>query len=318
MNSSPSSQLAAPFSMPFKIALATAAASNPNKLSLKSAERCLLCYLLQRVSVSDPRTPFRCRVDRLAAEFEVTTRSVHNWLVGLRESGLLGFKQRRNKFGSFGLAAVLTDKAIEVLWMNETPTPQFKSSRENGQIRPFVKNISDTEIPDNNLINNQPEGQFLKTPKGTLPPDVQVLSATHGLTDPTVFWLMKQASNKSNRLGSILKVASKYLDGKTPGAIKAYLIKCINSGRDYDAAPCYEQTTTKKVSPQAMLRCLSDAVNANGGAIKMRAGSVLTIEHGMLVRCIEDSKGRLEAAGIIAGDMVAVLYQRWKDKKSLD
>lgn len=299
------------FLLPFKIAIATAAASDPTRITLKSAERCLLCYLLQRVSAAAPNTPFRCRVDRLADEFGVTTRSVHNWLTGLRESGLLQFKQRRNQFGSFGLAAVLSDKAIDLLGLLKTPELRVFHQQEKPLELVSRKIISDTEIPGNNLINIQPNGDSCKTKKGDLPPDVRCLHTEHDLTTPTIFWLMKQASVKANRLGSILQVAGKYLAGKSPGAVKAYLMKCINSGRDYDAPPTYGDNAVQEVTLRGMHKVLATAVEANDGMLSMRGNSCLGFEQDTLYIFRRSTNGVLFRAGVVSGDALQSLYDRF-------
>jgi hypothetical protein len=324
------------FALPFKITLAIAAACDPTRLTLRPQERSLLCFLLQRVSATRPATPFRCRVDKLADQFDVTTRSIHNWMTALRCIGLITFKQRRNHFGSFGLGVALTDLAIQALGLDKTPLKQFTPFIREAQVEqptcadsnqalatPPVKNISDTDRPENNLINNQPHSLTFSNKRcGEVPADVIKLETEHGLSKPTIFWLMKQASNKSNRLGSIYTIAGKYLHGLMPNQVKAYLMKCINSGTDYASVIAHKLEPRKAVDARdatdKAIDVLKSAINDAGGALPLRAGYWVSVEGGFLFKCQRLDNGRLDRLGVIAGDGERYLASLWSEAGRLD
>ena len=103
---------------------------------------------------------------------------------------------------------------------------------------------------------------------------------------------------------------------KSPVAIKAYLMRCINSGRDYDAPPSYGSSKDEEVTPKTMTNILQAAIDREGGSLPMRAESFLISEHGFLMRCSK-TNGRMEPLAVVAGEMLAVLYARWIDQGNL-
>jgi hypothetical protein len=343
------------FALPFKITLAIAAACDPTRITMRPQERSLLCFLLQRVSATNPATPFRCRVDRLALQFDVSTRSIHNWFAALREIGLVTFHQRRNHYGSFGLAVVLTKNAIESLCLHKAPLKQFthyvkpqrpsaapQVPREASAHPPLqqaaledavaahdrlaevrsVKNISDTDRPENNLINNQPgTGNSQKNSFGKIPSDLIELVIEHKLSTPTVFWLMKQASTKSNRLSDIYQVASRYLAGLEPRKVKAYLLKCIGSGTDYASvinSKC-SALTEKALHANKLqaAKVLRQAIDHAGGALPLRSNFWLFHEMGTLFKGVKLDSGRMDSKGAIVGDTADMLARRWQEHGNL-
>jgi hypothetical protein len=249
--------------LPIPILHAVSLASRPDfHPEINASARCLLLCFLQRADKRSPTAVFRARIDRLADDFGVSTRTVHNWLVSLRDQGLLIWRQRRNCFGSFGIAVRLSDACRQALF------PPLNLSRE--------KNISDADIPlttkdqpsedfsktvstpgnaDNGKPNQEPvthEHQSSKTI--VLPAELSTLHTDIGLTEATVCWLMKVSTSRGKRLGDVYAYCRSYVTGLDAARAKAYLLKCILGQQDFAVELSNKQERVKQAQAHPMLQ----------------------------------------------------------------